>query len=46
MDEELGVDGAVLAYAPDVQLSTGELTKYEITEPGVLDLQVQKFPIF
>ena len=37
MDEDLSVDEVELEDAPDVQFSTGEFTKYEITEPGVLD---------
>ena len=37
MDEDLYVDETALADALDVQLSTEEFTKYEITKPIVLD---------
>ena len=36
LDEGIDVDKSELADAPEVQFSTGELTKYEISEPGVL----------
>ena len=34
---DLDIYEAALAYTPDVQLSTGKLTNYDIIEPGVLD---------
>ena len=37
MDEDLYVDETALADSLDVQLSTEEFTKYEITKPIVLD---------
>ena len=36
-DKDLDVGEAALAYAPDVHLSTGELTKYDIAESGLLN---------
>ena len=38
IDEDLNVDETAVTDAPDVQLSTGELTKYDITGPGVFGL--------
>ena len=37
MYEEIDVDEEALTDAPYVQFSTGEFTKYEITEHVVLD---------
>ena len=45
MDEELDVYEAELSDAPDLQLSTGEFTKYEITEPGKLDIHQRRWKI-
>ena len=37
MDKDFSIDESALADALDVQLSTGEFTKYNITEPSFLD---------
>ena len=37
MDEDLNIDKSALAGNLDVQLSTGSLTKYDITKYGLLD---------
>ena len=52
LDEDLDFDEALLADAPDVQLSTRDFNKYESTKPGVLErhqiqckMKCERFPL-